>query len=121
MACPEKKVGTVRIIHFDKGSKTLMINAHQSSLAALSLNNDGNILASASDKVKTNKFNIIQGTLIRLFDTDTGSLIQEVRRGSDHADVYCISFDPVSKYLACSSDKGTIHIFSIRADVSLAA
>ena len=59
MACPEKKVGTVRIIHFDKGSKTLMINAHQSSLAALSLNNDGNILASASDKVKTNKFNII--------------------------------------------------------------
>jgi hypothetical protein len=28
MACPEKKVGSVRIIHFDKGNKTLMINAH---------------------------------------------------------------------------------------------
>lgn len=27
-ACPDKKIGTVRIIHFDKGSKTLMINAH---------------------------------------------------------------------------------------------
>lgn len=35
--------------------------------------------------------------------------------------MYCITFDPVSRYLACSSDKGTIHIFSIRADVSLAA
>jgi WD40 repeat protein len=56
-----------------------------------------------------------------LFDTDTGSQIQEVRRGSDHADVYCISFDPISRYLACSSDKGTIHIFSIRADVHLSA
>jgi hypothetical protein len=51
LACPEKKVGTVRVIHFDKGSKTLMINAHQSSVATMTLNNEGNILATASDKV----------------------------------------------------------------------
>jgi hypothetical protein len=51
LACPEKKVGTVRVIHFDKGSKTLMINAHQSSIAALALNHDGTLLATASDKV----------------------------------------------------------------------
>lgn len=51
LACPDKKVGTVRIVHFDKGSKTVMINAHQSTLAAITLNTEGNILASASDKV----------------------------------------------------------------------
>ncbi len=28
LAAPEKKVGTVRIVHFDKGSKTQLINAH---------------------------------------------------------------------------------------------
>lgn len=28
MASPDKKVGTVRVTHFDKGSKTLLINAH---------------------------------------------------------------------------------------------
>jgi WD repeat-containing protein 45 len=28
LACPDKNVGTVRVVHFDKGSKTLMINAH---------------------------------------------------------------------------------------------
>jgi hypothetical protein len=28
MACPDKKVGSVRIIHFDKGSKVVNINAH---------------------------------------------------------------------------------------------
>lgn len=28
MATPEKKIGTVRVINFDKGNKTLMINAH---------------------------------------------------------------------------------------------
>lgn len=28
LACPDKKVGSVRIIHFDKGSKVQMIDAH---------------------------------------------------------------------------------------------
>lgn len=52
MASPDKKLGTVRVTHFDKGSKTLLVNAHTSALAALALNNEGSILASASDKVK---------------------------------------------------------------------
>lgn len=56
-----------------------------------------------------------------MYDTDSGTQIQELRRGSDHADIYCLAFDPVSKYIACSSDKGTIHIFQVRADVHLAA
>ena len=52
MACPDKKIGQVRIIHFDKGAKVITIDAHQSSLAALSFNNEGTILATASDKVR---------------------------------------------------------------------
>ena len=28
LACPEKKVGSVRVVHFDKGSKTHLIDAH---------------------------------------------------------------------------------------------
>lgn len=28
LAAPEKKAGTVRIVHFDKGSKTQLIDAH---------------------------------------------------------------------------------------------
>jgi hypothetical protein len=51
LACPERKVGVVRVVHFDKDSKTTMINAHQSSIAAIAVNNDGTLLASASDKV----------------------------------------------------------------------
>ena len=37
----------------------------------------GTLLATASDK----------GTLIRLFSTDDGTALQEVRRGSDKADI----------------------------------
>lgn len=36
-----------------------------------------------------------------------------MRRGSEKAEIYCINFDPTSTYLVCSSDRGTIHIFSI--------
>lgn len=51
LACPEKKAGTVRVLHFDKGNKTVMIDAHQSAIAALTLNSEGTLLATASDKV----------------------------------------------------------------------
>ena len=80
-------------------------------MAALALNNDGSLLASSSET----------GTLIRIWDTENGNKLQELRRGSDQADVYCLSFDPASKYLSCSSNKGTIHIFALRSDLSMAA
>jgi WD40 repeat protein len=69
----------------------------------MNLNFTGALLASASDK----------GTIIRLFNTETGDAIQEVRRGSDKAEIYSLSFDKNSNFMACSSDKGTIHIFSV--------
>ena len=28
MATPDKKIGSVRVIHFDKGSKNVLVNAH---------------------------------------------------------------------------------------------
>jgi WD40 repeat protein len=36
-----------------------------------------------------------------------------VRRGSDKAEIYSIAFDKNSHWIACSSDKGTIHIFHV--------
>ncbi len=67
------------------------------------MNYDGSMLATASDK----------GTLIRIFNVEKGTFLLEVRRGSERADIYSISFDPLSKFIACSSDRGTIHIFSL--------
>ena len=56
--------------------------------------------------------------MIRIWDTENGTQVQELRRGADPADVYCLSFDPSSKYVSCSSDKGTIHIFAIKGDLT---
>jgi WD40 repeat protein len=67
------------------------------------LNSDGVLVATASEK----------GTLIRICRVDTGERLQELRRGKENAEIYCISFSPTYLYLACTSDRGTIHIFSL--------
>ena len=36
-----------------------------------------------------------------------------MRRGSEKAEIYSLSFDKNCNWMACSSDKGTIHIFSL--------
>lgn len=49
-----------------------------------------------------------------MYDTATGELLQELRRGADRAEIYSIAFNIGSSMLACSSDKGTVHIFKLR-------
>lgn len=41
-----------------------------------------------------------------------------MRRGSDKAEIYSITFDKGSSWIACSSDKGTIHIFRVSGNTT---
>ena len=81
------------------------INAHNSKLACISINKEGTLLATSSDK----------GTLIRIFSTNDGQKITEFRRGNTTVEMNCITFDQNNKFIGCSSNVGTIHIFSIAA------
>lgn len=51
--------------------------------------------------------------MIRVFNAEDGSFLQEVRRGSEKAEIYYISFDATSTFFCVSSDRGTVHIFSL--------
>lgn len=84
-----------------------IIAAHTGRLSCLSLNQDGSRCATTSDK----------GTLIRVYNTVTGSLLHELRRGVDRAEIYSIAFNNDSTRLCVSSDKGTIHIFNLDPSV----
>lgn len=86
-------------------TKITNITAHESSLAVVSLSGDGSKVATAS----------VKGTLIRVFDTQNGSKLFELRRGAERVDIYSISFSRQNEWLAVSSDKGTIHVFPIRS------
>lgn len=54
-----------------------------------------------------------KGTLIRIFDTENGNKLRELRRGTNHANINCINFNHQSTMLVLSSDHGTIHVFNI--------
>ena len=116
VACPGTVKGKVNVCVYDASVavstgvsaarvKTTSIMAHESSLAVLTLNYDGSRLATAS----------VKGTLIRVFDTQTGNRLFELRRGAEKVDIYSIAFNATSDWLAVSSDKGTVHVFSLRA------
>lgn len=49
-----------------------------------------------------------------MFNTEDGTLAHELRRGTDNAKIFSIAFDNNSKWLACSSDSLTVHIFSLK-------
>ena len=82
------------------------INAHKNEIIALVMNYDGSLIASASER----------GTIIKIFKSKDRSLLQELRRGTEHAEIYSLAFDFKSRFIACSSNKGTVHIFYIKND-----
>eukprot|EP00536_Pseudo-nitzschia_multiseries_P014646 jgi/Psemu1/320697/estExt_fgenesh1_pm.C_7450002 len=100
LACPSSTEGHVRVELYGM-RKTMLIPAHESTLRALKLTADGSKLATASHK----------GTIVRVFDVATAQKIYEFRRGVERANINCIAFSSDDQWIACSSDKGTTHIF----------
>ncbi|KAJ4753558.1 WD repeat domain phosphoinositide-interacting protein 3 [Rhynchospora pubera] len=106
LVCPGGQKGQVRIEHYG-ARRTKFIMAHDSRIACLVLSQDGRLVASASTK----------GTLVRIFSTFDGTLLQEVRRGADRAEIYSVAFSRNMQWLAVSSDKGTVHVFSLKINM----
>ncbi|KAK6127404.1 hypothetical protein DH2020_038847 [Rehmannia glutinosa] len=105
LVCPGLQKGQVRVEHY-ASKRTKFIMAHDSRIASFTLSQDGNLLATASSK----------GTLVRIYNTHDGSLLQEVRRGADRAEIYSLAFSPTAQWLAVSSDKGTVHVFGLKVN-----
>ncbi|WCJ43118.1 WD repeat domain phosphoinositide-interacting protein 3 [Euphorbia peplus] len=110
LACPGTQKGQIRVENYGS-NRTKIVMAHDSRIACMSMTPDGRLLASASNK----------GTLIRVFNTLDGSLLQEVRRGAERAEIYSLAFSSKAQWLAVSSDKGTVHVFSLKVDSGLSS
>mmetsp|Transcript_33440 Transcript_33440/g.73944 ORF Transcript_33440/g.73944 Transcript_33440/m.73944 type:complete len:382 (+) Transcript_33440:4009-5154(+) len=106
LACPGLHIGQVRIELYDR-RQTKFISAHNNALSCLSLSLEGKRLATASEK----------GTLVRVWNTADGQLLQELRRGADPAAIYSLALSRTCDWLAVSSDKGTVHVFALSENV----
>ncbi|KAJ6918204.1 LOW QUALITY PROTEIN: hypothetical protein NC651_012441 [Populus alba x Populus x berolinensis] len=99
LVCLGLQKGQIRVENFGS-KKSKFVMAHDSRVVCMSLTQDGRS----------------KGTLIRVFNALDGTLLQEVRRGADRADIYSLAFSSNAQFLAVSSDKGTVHIFSLKVD-----
>lgn len=115
LVCQGMQKGHALVVFYPRGfgesrapparEKTMIIPAHESGIAAMALDYNGSVLATASEK----------GTIVRIFDTSSGTKLQELRRGADQAEIHSLAFSPAVDWLVVSSDKGTVHVFSVQA------
>lgn len=99
---PADKPGFVNIVNYASGSVKTM-KCHDNPIHRISLNKDSTKFATCS----------VQGTLVRVFDLPTQTKFRELRRGSDACDIYGIHFSKNSKCMAVTSNRNTVHIFSL--------
>ena len=104
LATPGRKIGQIQIIYLVHPPQIKILVAHTSPIACIALSKSGKLLASASEK----------GTLIRIWDVASLTLLNEFRRGADRANIYWISFSNDESRIVVSSDKGTVHIFNLQ-------
>ncbi|CDR39209.1 CYFA0S03e00870g1_1 [Cyberlindnera fabianii] len=107
LAFPARAEGHIQLVDISSAGKernlVSIIKAHKSKIRCLALNKSGSMIASASDT----------GTIIRVFSTQTCTLLFEFRRGLDRAVVYSMEFSPNGSKLAVLSDKQTLHVYNI--------
>lgn len=80
-----------------------VVEAHKSPLSCIIFNNEGTVMATASDK----------GTIIRVFSIPDGHKLYQFRRGSMPSRIYSMAFNVTSTLLCVSSASETIHIFKL--------
>ena len=79
---------------------------HDNHIVMLEVNFSGSLAASASEL----------GTVIRVFETRTLNLVHELRRGTSVARITSISFSPECNFLLATSNKSTVHIWSLKKE-----
>lgn len=80
----------------------LSINAHESNVTFIAINNNGTLLASGSEK----------GPYIRLFNTSNGDLLAELKRGKK-SHINWIAFETNNNIIGYIGDNGKVYIYDI--------
>ncbi|KAF4656988.1 hypothetical protein FOL46_007601 [Perkinsus olseni] len=117
MCCPDQQRGGIRVQFLGRpngltGASTgvsshlsshSILGAHNSAIMALQLNVSGTLVASAGES----------GTVIKVWASEDGQLLHELRRGTTNTLICCLSFRDDDQYLVSSSSSNTVHVFRL--------
>lgn len=95
--------GEVLLFDAAKLESINVVEAHLSPISCMTFNNEGTLLATASDK----------GTIIRVFSIPDANKLYQFRRGSMPARIFSMAFNITSTLLCVSSATETVHIFKL--------
>jgi WD40 repeat protein len=103
---PHKQEGHIALKFYEdkKNSKETVVSVGSSKIVCISVNAEGTLIAVATEK----------GKMIRVYNPNTGELVQELRRGSYKCTVHQILFHKPNKYLLCTSNRKSVHIFMLK-------
>lgn len=103
LCCPGQSTGAVRVQIGQDDQSTHVFTAHQTALAALSLNSCGSLVATASEN----------GTVVKVFKASDGELLYRFRRGARPAIISCLAFRQDDAFLGVASSTSTVHVFRL--------
>lgn len=98
--------GQLTVYSLIDGKEKIIETGHKQNINHATISNNGKYMATTS----TN------GTIIKLFSLNNGSLYQEFRRSIEMAPIYQLKFNPIDNWICCISTKQTLHIFQIKYD-----
>ena len=98
--------GKIKIKNYDKG-KEIFITLDENIISYMTMNNEGSIIVIACEK----------GTIIKTYRTIDGLFLQEFKRGSEKTEINFMTFDNYDFFLAVCSQRGTIHIWSMKSSI----
>lgn len=101
--------GDLILFDLNKFQPIMAISAHKNDIAAVAFSADGTLISTASHK----------GTIVRVFDTNTGVKLFQFRRGSYPTKIYSLQFSLDNKYVLATSSSMTVHIFRLGEDEAL--
>ncbi|CAB3384206.1 Hypothetical predicted protein [Cloeon dipterum] len=109
LAYPSSSNGELHLYDIDEQTVKRKISVPDGPLVIIEFSSTGDYLATASEK----------GTLIWVYDTSSGEMLWQFRRGAMRcASVYSLSFSQDNKFLCCSSNTGTVHVFRLQPQPS---
>ncbi|KAI5966501.1 UBP6 [Candida pseudojiufengensis] len=101
--------GDLIVFNLNKFTPIMAISAHKNDIAAMAFSNDGSLISTASHK----------GTIVRVFDTNTGIKLFQFRRGSYPTKIYSLQFSDDNTYVLATSSSLTVHIFRLGEEEAL--